>query len=65
MTLEDLADLSKENEVKKLNIILKAESNGSLDAVEKSLWDAGEETVIIDIIHKGVGAITDSDILLA
>ncbi len=65
VTLEDLADLSKENELKKLNIILKAESNGSLDAVEKSLWDAGEETVIIDIIHKGVGAITDSDILLA
>jgi translation initiation factor IF-2 len=65
VTLEDLADLSKENEVKRLKIILKAESNGSLDAVEKSLWDAGEETVKIDIIHKGVGAITDSDILLA
>jgi translation initiation factor IF-2 len=65
VTLEDLADLSKENEIKRLKIILKAESNGSLDAVEKSLWDAGEETVKIDIIHKGVGAITDSDILLA
>jgi translation initiation factor IF-2 len=65
VTLEDLADLSKENEVKRLKIILKSESNGSLDAVEKSLWDAGLETVIIDIIHKGVGAITDSDILLA
>jgi translation initiation factor IF-2 len=65
VTLEDLAELSKEDEVKKLKIILKAESNGSLDAVEKSLWDAGLETVIIDIIHKGVGAVTDSDILLA
>ena len=65
VTLEDLADLSKENEIKRLKIILKSESNGSLDAVEKSLWDAEEETVKIDIIHKGVGAISDSDILLA
>jgi len=65
VTLEDLADLSKENEIKKLKIILKSESNGSLDAVEKSLKDAEEENVKIDIIHKGVGAITDSDILLA
>jgi len=65
VTLEDLAEIPKENEIKRLKIILKAESNGSLDAVEKSLKDAEEETIKIEIIHKGVGAITDSDILLA
>jgi translation initiation factor IF-2 len=65
ITLEDLAEIPKENEIKKLKIILKSESNGSLDAVEKSLKDAEEENIKIEIIHKGVGAITDSDILLA
>ncbi|MCL4415853.1 MAG: translation initiation factor IF-2, partial [Actinobacteria bacterium] len=65
ITLEDLAEIPKENEIKKLRIILKSESTGSLDAVEKSLKDAEEENIKIEIIHKGVGAITDSDILLA
>jgi translation initiation factor IF-2 len=65
ITLEDLAEIPKENEIKKLKVILKSESNGSLDAVEKSLKDAEEESIKIEIIHKGVGAITDSDILLA
>lgn len=65
ITLEDLAEIPKENEIKKLRIVLKSESNGSLDAVEKSLKDAEEENIKIEIIHKGVGAITDSDILLA
>jgi translation initiation factor IF-2 len=65
ITLEDLAEISKENEIKKLKIVLKSESNGSLDAVEKSLRDIEEETIKLEIIHKAVGAITDSDILLA
>jgi len=65
ITLEDLAEISRENEIKRLKIILKSESNGSLDAVEKSLKDVEEENIKIDIIHRGVGAISDSDILLA
>ncbi len=65
ITLEDLAEISKENEIKKLKIVLKSESNGSLDAVEKSLRDIEEENIKLEIIHKAVGAITDSDILLA
>ncbi|MBM3710571.1 MAG: translation initiation factor IF-2, partial [Actinobacteria bacterium] len=65
ITLEDIAELSKESEIKKLKIILKAESNGSLDAVEKTLKDIEEENIKIDFIHKAVGAISDSDILLA
>lgn len=65
ITLEDLAEIAKENEIKKLKIILKAESNGSLDAVEKALKDIEEELIKIDLILKSVGAVTDSDILLA
>ncbi len=65
VTLEDLSEISKESEIKKLKIILKAESNGSLDAVEKSLKDLDEENIKIEFIHKAVGAISDGDVLLA
>ncbi|NQT66533.1 MAG: translation initiation factor IF-2 [Actinobacteria bacterium] len=65
LTLEKLSELVKENEIKKLKIILKADSGGSLDAVEKSLNNIREEKIKIDIIHKAIGAIKDSDILLA
>ncbi len=65
LTLEKLSELSKENEIKKLKIVLKADSEGSLDAVEKSLNNIKGEKVKIDIIHKAIGAITDSDIMLA
>lgn len=65
LTLEKLSELVKENEIKKLKIIIKADSSGSLDAVEKSLNNIKEEKIKIDIIHKAIGAITDSDIMLA
>ncbi len=65
MSLEDLFELSKETEIKKLKIILKAESEGSLDAVEKSLNQIEEEKIKINIIHKAIGAINDSDVMLA
>ncbi|MCJ7472880.1 MAG: translation initiation factor IF-2 [Actinobacteria bacterium] len=64
VTLENLAEISRENELKKLKIILKAESGGSIDAVEKSLSNIQHDDIKIVIIHKGIGAITDSDILL-
>ena len=65
VTLENLAEISREEELKKLKIILKAESGGSVDAVEKSLGNIEHEDIKIEIIHKGIGAITDSNILLA
>ena len=65
MSLEELFELSKETEIKKLKIILKTESEGSLDAVEKSLNKIEEEKIKIHIIHKAIGAITDSDVMLA
>lgn len=65
ITLEDLSDLSKEDEIKSLKIVLKADSNGSLDAVEQALNKIKENKVKINLIHKAVGAISESDILLA
>jgi translation initiation factor IF-2 len=65
ITLEKLSELSKENEIKKLKIILKADSEGSLDAVEKSLEKMKDEKVKINLIHRAIGEITDNDIMLA
>ncbi len=65
ITLEELSKISEQDEAVVLGIVLKADSNGSLDAVTKALRNTAEEDININIIHRGVGAITDSDILLA
>lgn len=65
VTLENLAEISREGELKKLKIILKADSEGSVDAVEKSLKKIETDEIKINIIHRGIGAITESDILFA
>jgi translation initiation factor IF-2 len=65
ISLEEFSEIAKSTEVKKLEIILKADVNGSLDAVEQSLKKIEDEKIKINILHKGVGAITDSDIILA
>jgi len=65
LTLENLSEMSQQSEIKKLKLIFKAESEGSLDAVEKSLKNIETDEIKIDIIHRGIGAITESDILLA
>ncbi len=65
ITLENLAEISREGELKKLKIILKADSGGSVDAVEKSLKKIETDEIKINVIHRGIGAITESDILLA
>ncbi len=65
ISLEELSEISKEDDIKKLKIVLKSESYGSLDAVVKSLMEIEKEEIKIDIIHKAVGAISESDILLA
>jgi translation initiation factor IF-2 len=65
ITLEQLSEIAKSSEIKKLGIVLKADVNGSLDAVEQALKKIETEEIKIDIIHKAVGAIVDSDIILA
>ena len=63
--LEDLYKGIKEGAVKELNIILKADVQGSLEAIEDSLNKIGSKEVKISIMHKGVGPINTSDVVLA
>ncbi len=63
--LEDLYKGIQEGSVRELNIILKADVQGSLEAIEDSLMKIGTEEVKILIMHKGVGHINTSDVVLA
>ncbi|MFH0877128.1 MAG: translation initiation factor IF-2 [Candidatus Omnitrophota bacterium] len=63
--LEDLYKEIKSGGVKELNIILKADVQGSLEAIEDSLQKIGTKEVKITVMHKGVGLINTSDVVLA
>ncbi len=65
VTLDDLFKQIQEGEVKDLNLILKADVQGSLEAVQDALAKISLEEVQIKIIHTGVGAVNESDIMLA
>ncbi len=65
VTLDDLFKQIQEGEVKDLNLILKADVQGSVEAVQDALNKLSLEEVQIKIIHTGVGAINESDIMLA
>ncbi len=65
ITLEDLYRQIKEGAVKKLGIVLKADVQGSEEAVRQSLEKIQHEEVQVDIIHSSVGNVNESDILLA
>ncbi|MDD3863819.1 MAG: translation initiation factor IF-2 [Eubacteriales bacterium] len=65
ITLEQLFSQIEEGEVKELNLILKADVQGSVGALEQSLEKLHNENVKVKIIHSGVGTITESDIMLA
>jgi len=64
-SLDDLFRQMKEGEVKDLKIILKADTQGSLEALKHSLQRLSTDEVKICIIHGGVGAISESDVMLA
>lgn len=63
--LEDLYQQIKEGGVKELSIILKADVQGSLGAIEDSLIKIGTSEVKINVVHRGVGLINTSDVVLA
>lgn len=63
--LENLFKQIKEGDFKELNIIIKADDQGSVEALRHALPRLKSETVGINIVHNGVGTITESDILLA
>ena len=65
VTLEELARRTKEGEVKELNLVVKADAQGTLEAVVASLQKIEEPVVAIKIVGQGVGPVADSDLLLA
>ncbi|MCF7870193.1 MAG: translation initiation factor IF-2, partial [Candidatus Omnitrophica bacterium] len=65
LRLEDLHKKIKQGEIKKLKIILKADVGGTLEAVEGALAKISSQEVELSIVHKGVGLINSSDVLLA
>lgn len=65
VTLDDLFQQIQEGEMKELKLIVKADVQGSVEAVRQSLEKLSNEEVLIRIIHGGVGAINESDVMLA
>ena len=64
-TLDSISAQIKEGDVNNLHIIIKADSDGSIEALAESLEKIKNDEVGIDIVHKGVGNVTESDVLLA
>lgn len=65
MSLDDLFSKIKEGNLKELNLIIKADVQGSVEAVKQSLLKLSNEEVVVKVIHGGVGAINESDVILA
>ncbi len=66
LTLDQISKRIAEGYVRELSVIIKADVDGSMEAISDSLMELGkEEEVAVRIIHKGVGTITESDVLLA
>ncbi|MBQ3546103.1 MAG: translation initiation factor IF-2 [Lachnospiraceae bacterium] len=65
MSLDDLFSQIQEGELKELNLIVKADVQGSVEAVKQSLVKLSNDEVVVKVIHAGVGAINESDVILA
>ena len=65
MSLDDLYSRIEEGKLKELNLILKADVQGSVEALKSSLMKLSGEEVVVRVIHSGVGAINESDVTLA
>lgn len=65
VSLDDLFDQIRKGDVKDLNIIIKADVQGSVEALRESLMKLSTDEVRVQIIHEGVGAVTESDVMLA
>ena len=65
VTLDDFFNKVKEGQIKDLNIVIKADVNGSVEAVKQSLVKLSNDEVRVNVIHSGVGAIRESDVMLA
>ncbi len=65
MSLDDLFSQIQAGNLKELNLIVKADVQGSVEAVKQSLMKLSNEEVAVKVIHGGVGAINESDVILA
>ena len=65
VSLEELFSQMQAGEVKELNVVLKADAQGSIEAIRKSLEELSTDEVKVKIIHAGVGPITENDVMLA
>jgi translation initiation factor IF-2 len=65
VSLERLYQQIKEGAVKELKVILKADVQGSIEALTKALSELGNEEIKVNLIHTGIGEVTESDIMLA
>ncbi len=65
MSLDDLFSQIKEGNLKELNLIVKADVQGSVEAVKQSLMKLTNEEIVVKCIHGGVGAVNESDVALA
>ena len=65
VSLEDVFKLAQEGAVKELSLVVKADVAGSLEAIEDEIAKLPQEEVKVNIIHRGVGGINESDVMLA
>ena len=65
VSLEDLFNQIQEGSIKDLNIVVKADVQGSIEALRQSLLNIKNDEVRVNIVHAGVGAINESDVMLA
>jgi len=65
ISLEDVFKLAKEGQVKDLNLVLKADVSGSLEAVEDEIAKLPQDEVSVNVVHRGVGGVNESDVMLA
>ncbi|MCX8012586.1 MAG: translation initiation factor IF-2, partial [Desulfobacterota bacterium] len=65
VTLENLCDKIKQEEVKELKLIVKADVHGSIEAIQEALGGLSTKEIKLNIIHSAVGAINESDVMLA
>ncbi|NLG86923.1 MAG: translation initiation factor IF-2, partial [Firmicutes bacterium] len=65
LTLDELYQRIQEGEIKELNLIVKADVQGSVEAIQQALEKLSTPEIKVNIIHSGVGAITETDIMLA
>jgi len=65
ITLEDIFQRMQAGDIKELNLVLKADVQGSIEPIAKSLADLGSDKLKVNILHQGTGNISESDVMLA